>query len=235
MCTQEPPNSYLILLCTQKYKNTTMIFWDLNELRTRRCVVYFCNFTLAKAETNGRCVVNFDEWGNLEGKNEIFEDSYGSCRRELNWDLFFYYMFSVFWIHQLQTASTETFFITFGHGSPPNASGATGTEHDSCPMQYCKEKKRARESTPQNVERGMERKVQSAHNLITKIQNSTQKTKLLIWKWKSLNRSLWHTCKKNRLYVGKQEKLVCIHLRHVNHNQRADMTNRINVIVHFLV
>lgn len=39
--------------------------------------------------------------------------------------------------HQLQMASTESFFITLGHGSPPKSSGATVTEHDSWPMQYC--------------------------------------------------------------------------------------------------
>lgn len=40
--------------------------------------------------------------------------------------------------HQLQTASTESFFLTFGHGSPPNISGSTVTEHEFSPMQVCK-------------------------------------------------------------------------------------------------
>ena len=41
--------------------------------------------------------------------------------------------------HQLQTASTESFFITFGHGSPPKISGVTGTAQDCWPTQYCTE------------------------------------------------------------------------------------------------
>lgn len=36
---------------------------------------------------------------------------------------------------QLQTASTESFFMTFGHGSPPKISGATVTEHEFSPRQ----------------------------------------------------------------------------------------------------
>lgn len=38
--------------------------------------------------------------------------------------------------HQLQMASTETFFMTFGHGSPPKISGVMGTAQDCWPTQY---------------------------------------------------------------------------------------------------
>lgn len=40
--------------------------------------------------------------------------------------------------HQLQTASTESFFRTFRHGSPPKFSGVTCTEQASLPTQFCK-------------------------------------------------------------------------------------------------
>ena len=39
---------------------------------------------------------------------------------------------------QLQSASTESFFMLPGHGSPPKTSGATDTEQDCFPMQFCK-------------------------------------------------------------------------------------------------
>ena len=37
---------------------------------------------------------------------------------------------------QLQSASTESFFMLPGHGSPPKTSGATDTEQDCFPMQF---------------------------------------------------------------------------------------------------
>nr|GMD33747.1 hypothetical protein Iba_chr09cCG5530 [Ipomoea batatas] len=36
------------------------------------------------------------------------------------------------------TTSTDSFFMTFGHGSPPKASGVTGTVQEFHPIQYCK-------------------------------------------------------------------------------------------------
>lgn len=39
---------------------------------------------------------------------------------------------------QLQTASTDSFFALSGHGSPPKTSGATVTEHDCFPTQFCR-------------------------------------------------------------------------------------------------
>lgn len=38
-------------------------------------------------------------------------------------------------------ASTESFFKTFGHGSPPKFSGDTVTLHEFCPTQFCRKKK----------------------------------------------------------------------------------------------
>jgi len=37
-------------------------------------------------------------------------------------------------------ASTESFFMTFGHGSPPKFSGDTVTVHQFCPTQFCNKK-----------------------------------------------------------------------------------------------
>lgn len=51
-------------------------------------------------------------------------------------------------VHQLQMASTASFFITRGHGSPPKASGNTVTEHHCCPTQFCN---RPRCYTPTNI------------------------------------------------------------------------------------
>ncbi|KAJ6923176.1 hypothetical protein NC652_016736 [Populus alba x Populus x berolinensis] len=39
---------------------------------------------------------------------------------------------------QLQTASTDSFLALSGHGSPPKTSGATVTEHDCFPTQFCR-------------------------------------------------------------------------------------------------
>lgn len=37
--------------------------------------------------------------------------------------------------HQLQMASTASFFMIFGHGSPPKSSGSTVIAQPGCPMQ----------------------------------------------------------------------------------------------------
>lgn len=42
--------------------------------------------------------------------------------------------------YQLQMTSTESFFMTFGHGSPPKSSGSIVTEHEFSPRQVCKKK-----------------------------------------------------------------------------------------------
>lgn len=42
--------------------------------------------------------------------------------------------------YQLQMTSTESFFITFGHGSPPKISGVTGTVQEFWPTQVCKKR-----------------------------------------------------------------------------------------------
>lgn len=41
-----------------------------------------------------------------------------------------FHLFSEVENHQVQMASTESFFITFGHGSPPKISGETVTAHE---------------------------------------------------------------------------------------------------------
>jgi hypothetical protein len=54
--------------------------------------------------------------------------------------IFFISFTSAVVAHQLQMASTASFFMTFRQGSPPNISGATVTEHEFCPTQSCKNK-----------------------------------------------------------------------------------------------
>jgi hypothetical protein len=49
-------------------------------------------------------------------------------------------IFLSIWNDQVQMASTESFFMTFGHGSPPKFSGDTVTLHQFCPMQFCNNK-----------------------------------------------------------------------------------------------
>jgi len=48
-----------------------------------------------------------------------------------------FHLFSGLENDQVQMASTESFFMTLGHGSPPKISGATVTVHQLCPTQFC--------------------------------------------------------------------------------------------------
>lgn len=50
-------------------------------------------------------------------------------------------------------ASTESFFMTLGHGSPPKFSGDTATVHEFCPTQFCNKKLNAENSaTSRNLD-----------------------------------------------------------------------------------
>jgi len=48
-----------------------------------------------------------------------------------------FHLFSEIENDQVQMASTESFFITLGHGSPPKISGDTVTVQELCPTQFC--------------------------------------------------------------------------------------------------
>lgn len=92
----------------------------------KRCVAYLYNFTPIKGNfliSNGS--------SKISSEREHLDIAILYLRQLTETTLFVYPQ-----CHQLQITSTESFFITCGHGSPPKISGVTGTEHEFCPMQY---------------------------------------------------------------------------------------------------
>jgi len=51
-----------------------------------------------------------------------------------------FHLFSDVENDQVQMASTESFFMTLGQGSPPKISGDTVTVHQLWPTQFCNNK-----------------------------------------------------------------------------------------------
>ena len=78
------------------------------------CCIIYVQLSICQSQLNGR--------GLCSNPNMVLEGF-----KELVW-----YLLSLTLkcqLYQLQITSTESFFIIFGHGSPPNCSGATLTEH----------------------------------------------------------------------------------------------------------
>lgn len=86
----------------------------------------------------GRSLIKWLEWSWMMFRHNWPKNAMLEC---MKLKLFVYQLPSIdldFAGHQPQTASTASCFMTLGHGSPPNISGATVTVHIFCPTQSCK-------------------------------------------------------------------------------------------------